>query len=107
MGWEHRGSRRYYTRSRRVSGKVKRTYIGIGPEAELAATMDKARCSQRKATTDAQRAMIARLEELGNLTHDLDEHLRILVEAVMLAAGYHRHDRGQWQKRRGSHGIAP
>jgi hypothetical protein len=29
----------------------------------------------------------------------------LLVEAVLLAAGYHRHDRGMWQKRR-QHGYA-
>ena len=37
MGWE---KGRYYTRTRRVDGKVVREYFGCGPEAERAARED-------------------------------------------------------------------
>jgi hypothetical protein len=37
MAWERRGNRRYFYRSVRVGGKVKKKYLGRGPLAEVAA----------------------------------------------------------------------
>ena len=42
MAWESRkgSSAKYYTRSYCVGGRIRRVYIGRGPMAELASTMD-------------------------------------------------------------------
>ncbi len=50
MGWESRGGGgRYYTRSRRVAGRVEREYLGTGPGAELVAIQDELARRDRKA----------------------------------------------------------
>jgi hypothetical protein len=100
VSWELRGNRRYYTRSRRIKGKLTRSYIGKGLEAEIAAAIDAANRAQRKVKSDAHRALFAHIEMLDSLTREMEESVRVLVEAVLLVAGYHRHDRGKWQKRR-------
>jgi hypothetical protein len=95
----HRGRLRY-TRCRRRGGRVIREYIGRGPAAELVAQADVlARAARRKefearrverATWDTARAP---LQELAVVTD-------LLVAAALLAAGYHRHDRSAWRRRR-------
>ena len=101
MGWEtrERGGQ-YYTRSRRVGGRVVREYVGCGPLAELAASLDEAGRRERAAARErARRAeardapAVAALAELGRL-------LDGLAAAFLIGAGYRRHHRGEWRRRR-------
>src|SRR4051812_33802742 len=94
MSWESRPrGGRYYTRSRRVNGRVVREYLGTGPRAEAAAARDRARRRLAQAHRDARRALDA---DLGLL----DAVAILLARADLVAAGYHQHARGQWRKRR-------
>ena len=52
MSWEARGNKRYYTRSRRINGRVVREYIGAGLLAEAAATLDSAARAERQRELD-------------------------------------------------------
>lgn len=98
MGWDKNG--RYYTRSRRENGRVVREYVGGGKMGELAAQLDAIEREQReveRAAAQAQREEVAALDApLGELNELVDQ----LVQAAMLAAGYHQHKRGNWRKRR-------
>ncbi len=102
MAWETRnGGGRYYTRSRKVNGRVVREYVGTGPHAELMAAIDAGRREEREAKAAAERsereewrAMDAQLLALCGLADTL-------ATWSLEAAGYHRHKRGEWRRRRG------
>jgi hypothetical protein len=97
MGWESRkGGGRYYTRSRKVGGRVIREYVGTGPIAELTAQLDS---KKRLFRIQEQAAMEAecerdRVQEM-NLT-DYCETVAEIMKETLLAAGYHKH-KGQWR----------
>jgi hypothetical protein len=96
MAWDNRGTRRYFYRSRRVGKRVVRDYFGAGPLGELAALLVGE--LRRARNRHARRA--ARLDDADGpfrLYHDL---LDQAAAAHLLAAGFHRHDRGPWRRRR-------
>jgi hypothetical protein len=97
MGWE-RG--RYYTKSRKVNGRVVREYVGAGRVAELAAQLDALDRDQRESDADARRAVRAELDALAEKLSDLNERCELLIRATLVLAGYHQHKRGEWRKRR-------
>src|SRR5262245_55787564 len=100
MGWEVRGTRRYYTRSRKVGGRVVREYVGTGPVAEVAAAADALRQAQRRAEREARLAERARWEAALAPLEGLCLASDLLARAALTAAGYHRHDRGEWRRKR-------
>jgi hypothetical protein len=89
MGWEQRGKRKYFYRSRREDGRVVREYVGGGEDLEAAAKRD-----------EAERAQRAELKRIGVILDALRIVIDVLIEDQMIAAGYHRHDRGPWRKKR-------
>ncbi len=99
MGWDKDG--RYYTRSRRVNGRVVREYVGGGRVGELAARLD----ALERQTRDNERAAFnAERDELDALDAPLavlNELADLLARAALAAAGYAQHHRGEWRKRRG------
>jgi hypothetical protein len=97
MGWE-RG--RYYSRSRRVNGRVVREYVGSGEVARLAARTDAADRERRRAERAALRAREAELDALDAPLKQLDELADLVARAALEAAGFHRHNRGEWRRRR-------
>ena len=107
MGWEARGcgggGRLYYVRYRKVNGRVTRRYIGTGPVAELAAAADALRRADRQAAADALRAEQVRWAEAAAPLKELSCAADLLTRAALLAAGYHRHSRSTWRRRRHVH----
>ena len=97
MGWD-RG--RYYSRSRKVNGRVVREYVGTGRVAELVAELDALEREQRRLGALALRLEKAELAALDAKVKALAEIVDLVARAALRAAGYHRHKRGEWRKKR-------
>src|SRR5262245_14694767 len=100
MSWEVRKrGRQYYTRSRRVGGRVVREYVGCGRIAELAARVDNIKREERKLEA-AELASIREVDaELDGLIARICQLADVLGRFALMDAGYHNH-RGQWRRRR-------
>jgi hypothetical protein len=100
MAWESRGGAgRYYTRSRKVGGKVVRQYVGTGPVAELAAALDRAIRADRADRTRRWKAALAAVTAAQTALTEFLSAADTLTRAALAAAGFHRHDRGEWRCR--------
>ena len=100
MPWEQRGQKLVYYRARKVAGRVIREYCGSGERAEAAAREDAGRRAAREAEAQAWREERAGLEAVDDKVVELAEKAEALARAGLLLAGYRRHARGQWRKRR-------
>jgi hypothetical protein len=101
MSWEVRdGCRRYYYRSRKVAGKVRRQYFGTGPIAQLAAAEDEQRRTERQAHRRLVCEQQQRLGAAETEALELHDHADLIARAALLAGGFHRHARGEWRGRR-------
>jgi len=101
MGWESRnGVGRYYTRSKRVRGKVKRVYVGTGPAAEAIAALDADTRRIRQEQRAATNAHREQMESAAALVDRSWQGVLSLTRAVLVANGYYRHHRGEWRKHR-------
>ncbi|SRR6266550_7766821 len=100
MGWERRkrGSW-YYTRSRKVRGRVVREYVGGGLLGQFAALSDAERRTQLEAQAEAWSAERAYLEAADAALHVLSDTSEAMSRGSLILAGYYRHHRGEWRKR--------
>ena len=97
MGWE-RG--RYYTRSRKVNGRLVRQYIGSGELGALAAEVDALERKRREIGRAAFQAEQMDLQALDGALDELNDVADLLACAALAAAGFHQHKRGEWRKQR-------
>jgi hypothetical protein len=99
VAFESRGGRRvYYTRSRKVNGRVRREYVGCGPTAWLAAEEDTRRRAEREAHATATRTERATLQALDGLSLAFSRLVDLLVRAVVLPRGWVQR-KGEWRRR--------
>ncbi len=103
MAWEtrQRGGR-YYTRSKKVNGRVIREYVGTGLVGERAAAADERERAQRQAQQAAWQADQERIESAIAPLEEFCDAVETLAQASLLLAGYHRHHRGEWRRKRGA-----
>ena len=105
MAWDRRG---YYYRSQKSGGRVLREYYGAGEDAALIAQLDELGREEREARRAALRAEQAELDALDAKVKALVDLTDLAARAALAAAGYHRHKRGEWRrKRRGKNEPAP
>jgi hypothetical protein len=94
----------YYRRSRKVNGRWRTDYFGRGLEASLASDADLAARLERQRERRAREAEAAREAPAERLGRELTECCGLVTSAVLVAAGFHRQDRGAWRKRCERHG---
>ena len=100
MAWEIRPSgHQYYTRSRKVNGKVVREYVGTGLVGQMAADADELYRQEKQAQTDARKAEQTHWEAAVNPLRRLCRESQRLIQAALLGAGYHQHARGEWRRK--------
>ena len=101
MAWEKRErGGTYYTRSRKVNGKVLREYVGGGVLGEIAALEDEYERRRREEEAAFWEEERERLEALSAPVDELCEAAETIARAVLLAAGFRRHNRSQWRRKR-------
>jgi hypothetical protein len=99
MAWEKRHKSTYYYRSLRVGKKVRRDYMGSGPEAQLSADLDIQRRERRLVERVGWTDFVARVREADAALENLSRHCRLLMAVVLLAQGFHSHN-SEWRKYR-------
>ena len=102
MAWEKRKrGTSYYTRSRKVDGRVIREYVGGGVLGEIAALEDAYERRRREEEAAYWREERERLRALVSSVEELCEAAEILARAHLVAGGYRRTG-GHWRRRRES-----
>jgi len=100
MGWETRRGKLYYYEKTREGGRVVSKYLGAGVFGQIAAGMNQEAREERQRQRDRLKMECAALDSLGDNITALCEGIDTLARATLILAGYHRHDRGHWRKRR-------
>lgn len=102
MGWETRKGRgRYYTRSRRVNGRVVREYVGVGLMGELAAATDERRRAKLEVERAERKRQQAKAQGVVDALRVLGAAADELIAQRLTEAGYHYH-KGEWRRSRKS-----
>lgn len=99
MGWEQRGSNRYYYKKERDGSRVKSVYVGRGEIAHMLSTLQSS-SAEIEHLMRAKKSIEA--DELENAEAALDraiELTQLFTEAELLIAGFHTHHR-QWRRKR-------
>src|SRR5438552_15009142 len=101
MGWEGRArGGTYYTRSKRINGRVHREYLGGGLIGLLSALIDEERRAERQTKARACQVEQARIEEAERTLERLTQMSMEVTRGVLQVAGYRQHHRGDWRRRR-------
>jgi len=108
MGWETRnGKGHYYIRTTRQRGRIVREYFGTGELGEIAATLDELARAERAlrakhaALVAASSMKVDQLTKLDKLVAAYVKSVEAAAHQALSAAGYRRHERGEWRKTRG------
>jgi hypothetical protein len=100
MSWETRSNgKRYYTRSSRVNGRIRREYVGGGQLGEFVAKLDELDRESRLLEAESIRQARQEATRIDESLADFETLAESVGRAMLIAAGYHQHNRGEWRKR--------
>ena len=103
MAWERRGKSNklvYYRVTRTAEGKILKQYLGDGERAAAAAAAVARSEARREADRQAVHDEQARLAGPDGLTDELVAMAESMMEATLLAGGFHRPNFGPWRRKR-------
>ena len=101
MAWERRGKSLFFYWSRRTpGGEAVKEYVGRGERAAAAAAAVTRCKTRREADRQAVREEQARLAGPDALTDELVAMAESMMEATLLAGGFHRPNFGPWRRKR-------
>lgn len=106
MGWEQRGTFKYYYRKERDGSRVKSVYVGRGEIAHMVANLQSTSGLFERAL---RIACPPQTEQLRDEDAKLEHACRLIdsiTHASLLAAGFHMHRR-QWRRTRYGHSAKP
>jgi hypothetical protein len=101
--WREVNGHRYYLRSKRVAGRVVHENCGSGKFASLMAYLDLQDRIEREEQREQDRLDREEALALDEADRPVDQLIRKALaeaEAAIEAAGYRRHKRGDWRRRR-------
>ena len=90
----------YYYHGRKVGGRVVKTYVAAGRAALEAARIAEEDRAERQERSTERLLALAAFDAEETMLDDLCQRTERLVQATLLGAGYRRHDRGEWRRRR-------
>ena len=96
----HTDARGYAYETYREGGRVCRRYVGRGEVAAAVLHLDRLDRQRDDEARREQRAQIAAINAPGAALNELCARSEAFVSDAMTRAGYHRHKRGAWRKRR-------
>jgi len=96
MAWEKRAGQSFYYRSRKKQGRVVREYLGRGTRAVKAAAED----TERQVGRNKERIEKQAWDDLETHITTLNRLTTSLSQALLVDAGFYKHRRGAWRKRR-------
>ena len=99
MGWVRRRGGRYYIRYRWADGRCVSEYFGRGPTARAVADDDRLQRLEREAAIVSWDTTAARVSEAERQTRQYLDASKLLVQAALVARGFHLHQLGEWRRR--------
>jgi hypothetical protein len=106
MPWKIINGKSYYYRNVRKGGKVHSEYIGSGSVAERAYEIDRRVKRARDEDASAWRVEREAIEAADKIQAATFDAVEVMVRLTLELAGFHRHKRGEWRRRRMSGEIA-
>ncbi len=96
-----KGSNLYYYKKTRVNGRVVSSYCGSGRLAGALYRFDRREAArledEKQANQEELKRLAAPLEDFDRALDAPESLLKLLVDAILVTGGYHRH-KGQWRK---------
>ena len=99
MGWEQRGTNSYYYKKEREGSKVKSVYVGRGEIAEMVAQIQSSSAVIENFARKMKWPRAVEQEKTEASLDELDDRIRVIMQATLLVTGFHTHKR-QWRKKR-------